>query len=263
MTLHGLTTRTSRLFPLLLNNITEHVCRCPGNYINNNINNIIINNNNTRRQLFHVRSIFTLPGSGSLTKEHSEKKIIGYTMEQMYNIVSDVDAYQQFVPFCTSSHVFQRSENHARANLEVGFQVVSEKYTSVLTLARPNLVKSECMDGTLFNHLTCVWRFSQGPPHIPNSCTLNFYISFEFKSILHSQLAAVFFEQVVMKMVDAFLNRARELHGPCSVETAHKQRLTVNMNNKRPVPASTGASAKEKRATRISPRRRVVSIPKD
>lgn len=184
-----------------------------------------------------TRSFFSLPGS-SLTKEHSEKKVIGYSMEQMYDVVSNVDDYKHFVPFCTASHVFQRSETHARANLEVGFQVISERYTSVLTLAKPNLVKSECLDGTLFNHLTCIWKFSSGPT--AQSCVLNFYISFEFKSMLHSSLANTFFEQVVAKMVGAFLDRAKQLHGPSSLEgtTQARRRKPISRKGmvKRPRP---------------------------
>lgn len=170
--------------------------------------------------IIQSRTFFPLPGASNLTKEYSEKKVLGYSMAQFYDIVADVDNYKHFVPWCVASDVFQRSDTHARANLEVGFPPVSEKYTSVLTLAKPNLVKSECMDGTLFNYLTCVWRFSNGP--VPNSCTLNFYISFEFKSILHSQLATVFFDQVVVKMVKAFEDRAKELYGQSSLEKSKK-----------------------------------------
>lgn len=62
-------------------------------------------------------------------------------MEQLYDVVANVDDYKYFVPWCRFSEVFEKSESHARANLEVGFPPVSEKYTSVLTLAKPNLVK--------------------------------------------------------------------------------------------------------------------------
>jgi len=242
---------SSRFLPHLLNDVRlathtkDVICSCPRNTFT--------------PVVLHYRGFFSFPGSGSLTKEHSEKKLIGYSMEQMYDIVADVDQYKNFVPFCTGSHVFQRSETHARANLEVGFQMVKESYTSVLTLAPPNLVKSECMDGTLFNYLKCVWKFSKGPPDMPNSCTLDFYISFEFKSVLHSQLANVFFEQVVMKMVDAFLARAKHLHGPSSLEGGPRR-----------VPAAAAAVPppqpqlkKQQPRTRIAPRkRRVVEIPK-
>lgn len=62
-------------------------------------------------------------------------------MDQFYTLVADVDNYKEFVPWCVKSKVFERSSIHARADLEVGFPPVSEKYTSVLTLAKPNYIK--------------------------------------------------------------------------------------------------------------------------
>lgn len=62
-------------------------------------------------------------------------------MEEFYDVVANVDDYKYFVPWCRESTVFEKSESHARANLVIGFPPVVEKYTSVLTLAKPNLVK--------------------------------------------------------------------------------------------------------------------------
>lgn len=62
-------------------------------------------------------------------------------MDQLFDVVANVDDYKYFVPWCVASRTFEQSETHARADLEVGFPPISEKYTSVLTLARPNLVR--------------------------------------------------------------------------------------------------------------------------
>lgn len=75
-------------------------------------------------------------------------------MDQLYDVVANVDDYKYFVPWCVASKTFEQSETHARADLEVGFPPISEKYTSVLTLARPNLVRVRVLTKAL-----CSYRF--------------------------------------------------------------------------------------------------------
>jgi coenzyme Q-binding protein COQ10 len=158
------------------------------------------------------------PGSGgtseSRRKKYSERRLLGWSQEQLYEIVAQVEDYHKFLPACHRSDVLKTGKGFIEAELEIGIPpIITERYTSHVTLMRPTRVTAHCFDARLFKHLDTRWEFFEGLPNNPQTCTLDFHLDFEFMSQLHSQLANVFFDQLVHKTVDAFCRRARELYG--------------------------------------------------
>lgn len=51
-----------------------------------------------------------------------------YSQQQIFNVVSQVEHYSEFVPWCVRSTVLKREERYAEAELEVGFQLFVERW---------------------------------------------------------------------------------------------------------------------------------------
>ena len=65
---------------------------------------------------------------------------IRFSMEDMYDVVSNVDKYQEFVPWCMNSDIKARKDGHFKASLEIGFPPLVERYSSTVTVVKPRLV---------------------------------------------------------------------------------------------------------------------------
>ncbi|CAJ0967813.1 unnamed protein product [Ranitomeya imitator] len=162
-----------------------------------------------------TRSFLNLvaPILGSKRMEYTESKVLGYSINQMFDIVANVEDYKMFVPWCNSSKVLSSRNGVTRAELEVGFPPIVERYISEIYIKPNHQIRAVCNDGKLFSHLETVWRFGPGLPGRPDTCKLEFFVSFEFKSLLHSHLATVFFDEVAKQMVAAFENKAAGTYG--------------------------------------------------
>lgn len=102
-----------------------------------------------------------------------------YSDEQMYAIVREVARYPEFVPWCTAARMRHRGGDDAEGSdiavMEVGFPPISERYTSIVTYARPHVVQSVANDGRMFKYMFTQWKFAPGKT--PQSCIIDFSVS--------------------------------------------------------------------------------------
>jgi len=65
------------------------------------------------------------------------------------------------------------------------------------------------------------------PGPTPHSVWLHFEIDFAFKSPLYRQVASLFFEEVVQRMMGAFEGRCHTLYGPSSLQRRSQTATTA------------------------------------
>ncbi|KAI9118252.1 hypothetical protein K1719_010584 [Acacia pycnantha] len=150
---------------------------------------------------------------GVLSKVYEEKRVLGYSPEQLFDVVAAVDFYHGFVPWCQRSEIVKHHPNGSfDAELEIGFKFLVESYVSHVELERPKRIKTTVSQSTLFDHLINIWEFSPGP--VPRSCNVYFLVDFKFQSPLYRQIASMFFKEVASRMVGSFTERCRLIYGP-------------------------------------------------
>uniref|UniRef100_A0A7S3A3G5 Coenzyme Q-binding protein COQ10 START domain-containing protein n=1 Tax=Rhodosorus marinus TaxID=101924 RepID=A0A7S3A3G5_9RHOD len=144
-------------------------------------------------------------------KKHLERRLVNFSPEQVYEVVKNVDEYKDFVPWCTDSRIISSNGSCFQAKLGVGFNLLSEQYTSLVTVEPQKSVRAEVQNNPLFQFLVNEWLFKQGPRE--GTTWLEFLIAFQFKNQMYQGLSSIFFDQVASKMVQAFEQRCMEKYG--------------------------------------------------
>ena len=161
--------------------------------------------------------------------------------------MADVDSYNKFIPFCTSSKVLSRKEPlkdlkipdafNMDAELTVGFLSFTESYVSKVTCSPYDSVKvslSSCgaphppstntihslkavasSSTHLFKTLETTWKFEPvvNASGGKESALVKYDIAFAFANPLHAVISAKFFRQVSGLMMRAFEDRCEEVYG--------------------------------------------------
>ena len=139
---------------------------------------------------------------------HAEQRALPYSAEQMFDLVAAVDRYPEFLPWCCGARITSREGEVLHADLVIGFKLFRERFASRVELARPRRIDVVYTDGP-FRHLENRWEFEDRP----GGCLIDFYVDFEFRSVLLQTLIGALFTEAVHRMVRAFEGRARTLYG--------------------------------------------------
>ena len=135
---------------------------------------------------------------------HTEKKHRPHSQEQMLVVVSDIAKYPEFLPWCISTRILSREGNELQADMVIGYKVFREGFTSRVILTEPERIEVTYSRGP-FKYLNNHWIFL---PESDGTCTVDFYVEFEFRSNLMQKIIGLIFSEAVKKMVLSFEERA-------------------------------------------------------
>ena len=136
--------------------------------------------------------------------------LVEYSPEQMYQLVDDIPRYAEFLPWCEQARELERTEDEVCASLEIAHSGLHKSFTTRNRLVKNQSIEIHLVNGP-FRHLYGIWRFE--PLGDGRACKVTLEMDFEFSSKLLSLTFGKIFTVIASTLVDAFVKRAKEIHG--------------------------------------------------
>lgn len=134
---------------------------------------------------------------------------LGYSAEQMFDLVAKVEDYPKFLPWCGGVDVRERGENHVVASVGINFHGVKQHFTTSNANTPFSEIRMKLVDGP-FKTLDGTWTFKALRE---DACKVELDLHYEFSSKLLEQVIGSVFGMIANSMVDSFCKRAETVYG--------------------------------------------------
>ena len=136
----------------------------------------------------------------------SKSVLVPRSAEQMFALVDDVERYPEFLPWCRSTAVLERTAEITRARLDIDYRGLK---THIITLNRkepPTAMTLEFVEGP-FERFGAKWSFT---PLGDDGCRVEYAMEYRFSSTTVEHVVAPVFGYIAETLVDRFVARAEE-----------------------------------------------------
>ena len=147
--------------------------------------------------------------------KHVRKSVLlWYSPREMYDLVTSVDRYPEFLPWCDRAELVQVHYDGVTARLGLAYMGVKHSFTTRNVHVAPDSVTVQLVDGP-FSLLDGTWLFK--PLGRPGSeqlaCKIEFDLRYAFASPALETVVSPVFDRVANTFVDSFVRRAEDVYG--------------------------------------------------
>ena len=139
--------------------------------------------------------------------------LLWYSPREMYDLVTAVEHYPKFLPWCERVEVLQHEHDTMTARLHLAYAGVHHAFTTRNRHEPARSVLLQLVDGP-FSMLDGVWQFepigNAGEP----ACRIQFELDYAFASKPLETVLSPVFDRVADTLVDRFVQRAEAVYGP-------------------------------------------------
>jgi ribosome-associated toxin RatA of RatAB toxin-antitoxin module len=148
-------------------------------------------------------------------KHVSKTVLLWYSPLEMYQLVTAVDDYPGFLPWCDHAAVVERHDDGVTARIGLAYAGVKHTFTTRNEHVPGERVIVKLVDGP-FSLLDGTWAFLPlGRPGSPaQACKIEFDLRYAFASRALEAVLSPVFDRVANTFVESFVTRAEAVYGP-------------------------------------------------
>lgn len=137
----------------------------------------------------------------------SKKKIFHYPSAIIFDVISDIESYQDHLPWCSKSKMLSTNNQNIIGIIEISFGPFSYEFSTINTNIRPSSIEMNYRSGP-FKSFKAYWLLN---PKSDTETEVCFEVEFSFSNPILNIPFKLFFEQVCLGMIDAFEKRLNDL----------------------------------------------------
>ena len=149
--------------------------------------------------------------------KHVKKSVLlWYSAREMYTLVTTVEDYPQFLPWCAQAEVLEQAEDAMKVRLTMAYGGVRHAFTTRNEHVADRSVAMALVNGP-FSLLDGQWQFvplgAEG--NAPErACRVELDMRYAFSSPALERIVSPVFDRVANTLVDSFVRRAEQVYGP-------------------------------------------------
>ena len=138
--------------------------------------------------------------------------LIWYSPQEMYVLVTDVEQYPKFLPWCDRARVVAADENGMTAEIGIAFSGIHQTFTTRNTHIAGQQVIIKLVNGP-FSQLDGEWNFVPIGDGTQRACKVELTLNYGFDNALLGKFVGPVFDKIAGSLVDAFVKRASQVYG--------------------------------------------------
>jgi ribosome-associated toxin RatA of RatAB toxin-antitoxin module len=135
--------------------------------------------------------------------------LVKFSALQMFDLVNNIEAYPQFLPWCSGSRIIRQEDDIVEAELLISKGGFKKSFSTRNRIDRGGKITVSLLNGP-FSYLEGVWSFM---PLREDASKISLDLEFEMSGKLASLAFGAVFNQICNTMVSSFTSRAKQVYG--------------------------------------------------